>query len=132
MANFYGTAITNFANFENISGLREYCNSTDLDLIFSADKSKVMIASASESGWPSLKQNKDGELVEIQDLYSDISQFLADEQVLVFMSCGNEGRRYVSGEAHAQDNKGNITAINLYDILPLVSELWPESTISLP
>jgi hypothetical protein len=75
------------------------------------------------SGWPSwIYDEKTNNRIEI-DFPALVSQFLADEEVAIFIEVGTETLRYVQGQAEAINNKGDRRLVNLNNIYQLANEI---------
>jgi len=74
------------------------------------------------AGWPSWVQDDDGKDIEI-DLPLEVSKYLADGEVAIFMESGAEKLRYVVGYAVAINSQGEQVSIGLNDIYDMARGL---------
>jgi hypothetical protein len=86
------------------------------------------------AGWPSWRYppNDTDELeddIEF-DIFEEIPQFLAPNEVAIFMEVGAEKLRYLHGQSIAVHSSGQMLEINLNDIYKLVNKEWPDSAPS--
>jgi hypothetical protein len=56
--------------------------------------------------------------------FADVAVLMADGQVLVAIEAGAEKLRYISGYAHAWNNKGEMVAIHLSSIYDMAKEAF--------
>lgn len=133
MANFYGTARSNYFQVKNPEAFKAWVTmvpglglweTTQADLqAAETEEEKQRLAcvfgiysdDAGSGWWPYMVENADGEFQEF-DLVDSLAPHLADGQVAVLMESGAEKLRYLCGNAVAFDNTGNVVQVNLDDI----------------
>jgi len=127
MANWYGTARTNFVRFADeaaYEAAKALINSTSMQWHPHGEHKLVaMISGNDDTGGFDFNTGDDKEI-----WWPDITKHLADGQVLVAIEAGAEKLRYVSGNAHAVDKSGKYVEISLSDIYALAFKklgAWP-------
>ncbi|MBB5546509.1 hypothetical protein A8H39_00210 [Paraburkholderia fungorum] len=118
MANWNGTARTNYVLPVNVEALEKVAKRFDLRVIHQGERIGF-VTETDDGGWPS--NVYDDELED--DVEFDISTMLMphikEGEVLVLMEAGSEKSRYVSGYAQAHVRNGDVcrmVSISLSDI----------------
>uniref|UniRef100_UPI0026075659 hypothetical protein n=1 Tax=uncultured Halomonas sp. TaxID=173971 RepID=UPI0026075659 len=100
MANWYGTARSNYFKVKDADAFKAFADSVNLNWHAGPDDS-FMISGDDDGSWPSYyydeKRDEDVDL----DLVCEISQHLQDDQIVVLMEAGAEKLRYITGYAVA-------------------------------
>lgn len=109
--NYYETARTNTVKIKDMEGLIRGVGKINLE-INERDDGVCFLA---ECGWPEWTADEDGNETSF-DPETDICPYMEEDQVLVIMSSGYEGVRYVTGWAKAYNAKGESVYIELEDI----------------
>lgn len=124
MANFYGTARSNYFRVKDGALFRAYIlPMQSLNLITQKVKGETLfgiISTCDDTGtFPSSLYNEEtGEDTEI-DLIAGIAAHLCPGEVCVLMEAGAEKLRYISGWAQAFDHTGEVVTVSLSDIYKL-------------
>jgi hypothetical protein len=87
------------------------------------DERVALLSDDEYGGWPSYRSGDDVDEDEQIDLPQIVSEHLADGEVAVFMECGAEKLRYVTGTAVAVNSKGDTRTITLRDIYDQATQL---------
>lgn len=121
MSNWYGTARTNFVRFADeaaYEAAKALIDSTNMQWHpHETHKLVAMVSGDDDSGGFDFTTTDDKEI-----WWPDITQHLADGQVLVAIEAGAEKLRYVSGHANAVSKSGEYVKISLDDIYTLAFE----------
>jgi len=130
MANWYGTARSNYFHVADMKKFEAWAN--DLCLEWWTDKEgRVAISpsdSSDEGSWPSsryVEENEDTGMAgdyEDFDILDELADHLAEGEIAVLMEAGAEKKRYITGHATAVDSKGEIVAVSIYDIYELAEK----------
>lgn len=117
MANWNGVSRSNYFAVQDIEGFKAEMAPLEVEVLESDERPGYFaLFSADENGgWP----NYDAETDNTFDLDAIVAPHLADGQVCVFMCSGAENTRYVTGDALAFDNTGEVIYLNLNDIYDL-------------
>lgn len=123
MANYEMTARTNYFKVKDEEAYKEFLGRFYglEDIVSSEDKDLHCIIF--DESLPDEDENEE----EVSFL-SELSKYLADGWVLVYMESGHEKHRYVTGFATAINNKGETRHISLESIYSLANELGDNVT----
>lgn len=122
MAEWYGTARTNYVEFESEAAfkeVRDYVEQFDIAMSTHHEVSLAAMFNASDmsdsGGFPNDRYDEDeDDFVEFDWGY--VAQRMAEGHVLVIMEAGAEKLRYISGWAQAWNKEGQHVGISLDDI----------------
>lgn len=120
MANWYGTARSNWFRVKDEPGFRAWVKKWDLYLAEREDNGVKTFAlfrpeNSDTGGWPSWSEDEDGDEIEF-DMAADLPPLLADGEIVIKMECGAEKLRYITGSAEAIHADGRSCFILLSDI----------------
>ena len=124
MANFYGTARTNYFKVKDEEKFKEFVNSMpDLHLIEDGEGRFGFYSESPDSGcFPSSYwDDETDEDIDI-DIVGETAEHLAEGEVAIFMEAGAEKCRYINGWATAVNHTGEYVNISLMDIYKLAKE----------
>jgi len=119
MANYEGTARSNYFKVKDADAFKAWCLGCSLEFFESAEHDGLYaIASADPDGggWPSQRDDSAGNELEEFDLVDELAGHLAGNSVAILMESGHEKLRYVTGIAIAVNAKGKSIQIALEDI----------------
>ena len=116
MANWYGTARSNYFKVKNIEVFKEFTDSVGLDLHMKDDMVMIHPSNTEDGAWPSSYYDDEIDDYEELDLTTEISLHLQAGQVAVLMEVGAEKLRYVTGYTVAVYSNGETVQISLDDI----------------
>jgi hypothetical protein len=123
MANFYAACRTNYFKVKDddafIAAMSEI---PGLDVGNSDDGFYILGDDPDGAGWPNWVQDDEGNEIEI-DLPLEVSKYLADGEVAIFMESGAEKLRYIVGYAVAINSQGEQVSIGLNDIYDMARGL---------
>lgn len=114
MANWYGSSRSNYFKVEDEDAFREWAESRNLD-VWNSQGGLFGIAPSpmSEDGsWPSYDDDDDCEI----DFQAELIEHLAEGQVAVLMTIGNEKLRYLTGYSVALAWDGRRISVDINDI----------------
>lgn len=114
MANWYGTARSNYFHVKDNAAFLIWADACNLDS-FQDKEGRYAIAALSDQGWPSSYIDEHGEDFDL-DLPMELATHLADGEVAILMEVGNEKLRYLTGYAVAVNSKGDIISVGLDEI----------------
>lgn len=127
MANFYGTARSNYFEVKNDEAFEAaMARLPDITVINQGDLVGVMVDNSDSGCFPSWMYDADGEIgmdEEEIDIVALVAEHLVDSEVAIFMEAGAEKHRYVSGWAEAINSKGERKTISLNNIYDLAAGL---------
>jgi hypothetical protein len=119
MANYQGTARSNFFRVTDVVGLRQWVSSFEVSVqVHPANPEYAMLfPTTDDGGWPTwrLEDEETGQEVEF-DPVEHICPFLAEGEVVILIEIGAEKLNYVSGFARAFTWDGRHIALSLSDI----------------
>jgi len=133
MANYYGTARTNYFAVKDAEAFKNEIGQYPVNVIEEAHSVEGTLYgfldnNADGAGMPYDKYDEDTDnYIEIdwEDLFR---RHLKDGWVAVMMEAGAEKYRYITGYAVAYNNKGESRKINLDDIYKVALEIGTEIT----
>jgi hypothetical protein len=129
MADWYGSARSNYFRVKDIKGFRELCSRWDIECIHKTVKingytvetpdTVGFLCNGDFGGLPSYRCEKgDGEDApekeyEFEDFLHELSELLAEGEVAVNVEAGAEKLRYVTGYSLAVNSKGEMESVSL-------------------
>ena len=115
MANWYGTARSNYFRVKDNAAFLIWTDALNLDS-FQDKEGRYAIAASSDQGWPSSYYDAElGEDFDL-DLPMELATHLADGEVAILMEVGNEKLRFLTGYAVAVNSKGDLVSVGLDEI----------------
>jgi hypothetical protein len=116
MANWYGTARSNYFRVKDNDAFLKWADSRGLGVFRNKESADLFAIHGGETtddgSWPSYDVEGDTEI----DLVSELAQHLPKGQIAVLMEIGAEKLRYLTGVAMAIDHKGRVVEVTLSDI----------------
>ncbi len=130
MANWYGTARSNYFRVKDKQKFTEWATSIDGLELIEDEEGRVGLGCNHDysGGWPDLVYNQDTDDYEEIDVVKSVAAHLQEGSVAVFMEVGAEKMRYVTGWAVAVNHKGDTARVSLDDIYKQAAELGDEVT----
>jgi hypothetical protein len=136
MANYYGSARSNYFRVKDGEAFKKWAASLGLDVLESSQKRggepqyAMTPIGTDDGGWPSWRfEDENGQAVDEElDLAQELSRHLHDDDVVVLMESGAEKLRYVSGWAVAVNSKGDRVQLTLSDIYEAAKHLGTNIT----
>ena len=126
MANFYGTARTNYFEVKDLEAFEEAMGRLpDLEIIHNDGLVGLMVNDGDSGCFPSFTYDEDNAEFDEQeiDIAEYVAEHLADGAVAIFIQAGAEKLRYVSGYAEAINNKFQRKALSLDNIYDMAAGL---------
>lgn len=134
MANWTGTARTNFVAADNIEALERMAADHQLMVIRDSDGRIGFIARTENGDWPTTAYREDlDEHVEFC-VETVIMPHIKEGEVLIIMEAGSERDRYVSARAEAYIRNGDVccsVSLSLGDIYKMAAEAFGVSVDSI-
>ena len=116
MANWYGTARSNYFRVKNNDAFVKWADSRGLGVFRNKEGADLFAIHGGETtddgSWPSYDVQGDTEI----DLVAELAQHLPKGQIAVLMEIGAEKLRYLTGVAIAVNHKGRVVELTLSDI----------------
>ncbi len=129
MANFYGTARSNYFQVKDAEAFKTWAARLDLEVITNDDGLFGLIATNTDDGcFPSVYAPEDVDEDYPLEIADELAKHLADGEVCVLMEAGAEKHRYISGWAMAFDNTGKQVEVRLGDIYEKAHEAFGVDT----
>lgn len=128
MANYIGTARTNYFRVKDIEAFKKSVKDYEVIVINEDDKVGLLDNSWNGDFEYYLFNETTDEYDEDTDLVKLVSKHLQDEEVAIFMSAGAEKQVYISGYSIAVNNKNEQRRIDLDDIYNIGQELGKNIT----
>lgn len=116
MANWQGAARTNYFRVKNVEEFKGWAGNLPNIEVAQKDEGFMLMSTCPDTGsFPSQVYDEEtGDEIDIE--LREISQFLAEGQVAVFMEAGAEKLRYVTGWAMAVSWDGQVEFVNIDEI----------------
>jgi hypothetical protein len=115
MANWYGTARSNYFRVKDKDAFLKWADSRGLG-VFTSEESADLFAihggGTDDGSWPSYDMEGDTEI----DIVVELAPHLPRGQIAVLMEIGAEKLRYLTGVAIAVNHKGRVVDLTLNDI----------------
>lgn len=118
MANWYGSARSNYVQIKDMEGLIKALGPFNIEISESRlDKGVCFLVGpySDDGGWPSFATDEEGDEIEF-DPSEHICPFMQDDQILIMMQCGAEKLRYITGDAQAYNSEGVCEFLSLDSI----------------
>jgi len=137
MADWYGTARSNYFAVKDKEKFQEFCNKWDVEMINKNNKYGFLCTQDDKGGLPSFleqEEDEDGQkLLEpkelgMDDFVDELATHLKPGHVAVLVEIGAEKYRYLTGYALAINSKGKTESINIGDITELAKKLGKHIT----
>ena len=127
MADYHGTARSNYFRVKDKQKFIEWCTSLELEPIYEIDEVTRdtlcgFIANTGNGAVPTHRNDEEF------DFFSELSTHLADEEVGIVIEVGAEKMRYISGFADAVNSKGEVVSVCLDDIYKKAAKLGNNMT----
>lgn len=122
MANWIGSARSNYFQVKNEAAFREWAGKRDLHVMEGTkgeppEPSFGVYSEDEYGGWPSFDQELEDETGDGRiDLASELATHLKDGEVAVLEEVGAEKLRYLTGVAVAINHTGKIVVVSIDDI----------------
>jgi len=124
MANFYGTARSNYFEVKDLAAFEAaMAKLPDLEVIHRDELVGIMVNDGDSGCFPSFTYDEETEEEFEIDIAEHVAEHLADGAVAIFVQAGAEKLRYVSGYAEAINNKFQRKALSLDDIYDMAAGL---------
>ena len=135
MANYYGSARSNYVKFKDLDGLEQALSLFEISINNREDGLTTLCSEDSDGGWPSIVYYDDGEFEDVElelDPLVHIVPFLAEGEVIVLMEAGAEKLRYLVGAAVAYTWDGRECSVSIDDIYTKAEKEFglPENSIT--
>lgn len=127
MADWYGQSRSNYFSVKNLNKFKAFCDKFNLEFI--AKGGKAGFISNEEFG-----RIPDGYFDEKKDDFVDVdftlelSKHLVSGEVAIYMECGAEKHRYLTGYACAVNSKGENLSVGLHEIYKKAKKLGSNIT----
>lgn len=119
MANWYGMSRSNYFRVKDEAAFRAAM--IDVGAHVETNKDGLFAVFGDDEGyWPSY----DGDTDEDYDFVDKVAPHLADDEIAVFITVGNEKSRYGTGVAEAFNNKNEREVVDIQEIYHNVAERW--------
>lgn len=126
MANWYGTARSNYVRFNDLDALKNSLAPFGSISISEGKPNRYCLLvtdPSDDGGWPSCAYDENDNEV-IFDPIKHICPFLHKDDILIMMQAGAEKLRYITGYATAYDHEGKHISIVLDDIYTIAKKKW--------
>lgn len=123
MADWYGTARSNYFRVKDEAAFRKEAESLGLEVMTSSSDSGLLFmvtpnALDDKGGWPTWSPDESdavGDPLEM-DIVGSLSKHLCKDEIVILMECGAEKLRYITGHATAFNSNGKRVDLDLGDI----------------
>jgi len=122
MANFYGTARTNYFKVKDLEAFKKFVEELSGAVLITKEGLFGFYSDDSSGCMPSSVYNRETGEHEDIDVIEEVSKHLAEGEVAVFMEAGAEKMRYISGWSTVVNHKGETVDINLDCIYSMAFE----------
>jgi hypothetical protein len=119
MADFYGTARTNYFKVKDLEAFKAFVDSLSCCVLIEKDGRFGFYSDDQHGSFPSTICNDETGEHETVDVIEVTAGHLAEGEVAVFMEAGSEKQRYISAWSEAINHKGERVSINIDEIYAL-------------
>jgi hypothetical protein len=122
MADWYGTARSNYFRVKDEAAFRKEAESLGLEVMTSSSDSGLLMVTPNalddKGGWPTWSPDESDAGVDPLevDIVGSLSKHLVKGEIVVLMECGAEKLRYLTGHATAFNSNGQRVDLDLGDI----------------
>jgi hypothetical protein len=119
MANWYGTARSNYFRVNNPDTFREEMDALEGIAVVTREiegETRYGILETGGEGWPYSQYNEETQVYDDVDIGATLMEHLADGEVCVLIEAGAEKHRSITGHAIAFNNKGDEVSVALNEI----------------
>lgn len=125
MANWYGSARSNYFAVKDLEAFKQWASGVGLKVLFSndhPDKVGITPDGTDDGDWPTFRWGVEHEVGKAPeedeeiDLNHELSQHLVDGEVAVRMTIGAEKLRYLTGWTEAVHSDGRVVGVSINDI----------------
>lgn len=130
MANYYGSARSNYFKVKDESAFSAWISKYNIETYKNAETGMICMLCNNEDGcWPSdLYDEEAGDYVDV-DFVQELSEHLALGYVAVLMYVGHEKMRYLAGGAMAVSHTGDTVYLDLDNIYNLAEEKFGNGSV---
>lgn len=126
MANFYGTARTNYFKVKDVEAFTEFVESINcvlIDYVIDGEKMYGFYSDDPDSGcFPSCRYNEETDQTEDINLVDEVAKHLVECEICIMMEAGAEKMRYIFGWATAFNHTGEYVNLSLSDIYKMAKD----------
>lgn len=123
MTSYYAKTRSNYFTVTDQKAFQEMMESLEVET-WQNDQGQFAISSEQENGWPSYDDESDEDI----NFPQILSCYLEPKQVAVLFEVGNEGKRYLIGQAIAVNSQGEEFYIGLSDIYKHAEQMGEKVT----
>lgn len=119
MANYTAYFRSNYFAVKDVAQFQQFCDEFQLEMITKTDDGETLygfLDQGNEGGIPATLFNEATQDWEDADLLTALAAHLVEDYVAIVMEVGFEKMRYLVGEAHAVNAKGDIISVELDEI----------------
>lgn len=125
MANWYGSARSNYFHVKDVEAFKEWVDTLSGCGVINDDEGRWgLLVNSENGGWPSNRYDEETDGYVDIDLAKELVEHLAEGQVAVLMECGAEKLRFITGFATAVSWTGETVQISLDDIYQKAQEAF--------
>lgn len=123
MANYYGSARSNYFRVKDLAALKEWCAKYKIQVHEDEGRAGYVALLPGDYTDDGTFPSYDHDTEEDFRIEEKIQEFLAEGSVAVFMEAGAEKLRYITGHAIAVNSKGQMLTLTLNDIYEMAAKL---------
>ncbi len=130
MANWYGSARTNYVHITDLDALIKALEGFDVNVVEGCANEEGMyafFAHTDSGGFAHERWTDDADEAEEFDFIEHVMPYVADGEVLIVMESGAEKLRYITGDAYAYIRRGSKiehTSLHLHGIYRLAADAF--------
>lgn len=131
MANYTAYFRSNYFAVKDVAQFQQFCDEFQLEMITKTTDDETLygfLDQSNEGGIPTTRYHEATQDWEEADLLSMLATHLVDDYVAIVMEVGFEKMRYLVGEAHAVNAKGEIISVELDEIYERSASLGRKGT----
>jgi len=131
MANYTAYFRSNYVAVKDAAQFQAFCAAFQLEMITTTENNQTLygfLNEGNEGGLPVTRYNEATDDWEEVDFMSELAAHLTDDYVAIVMEVGYEKMRYLSGEAHAVNAKGEMISVDLDEIYERSATLGRKGT----
>jgi hypothetical protein len=131
MADWYGSARSNYFRVKDLKAFQELCSRWGVSFMTKSESEPELVGFVCETEFGGLPSHIFEEVVgtdelkeyEFDDFLKELAGLLKDGEVAIMMEAGAEKLRYITGCAVAVNSKGRTVSVSLDDIYKKAKKL---------
>lgn len=131
MANYYGSARSNYFKIKDRAAFEKAMENFQVTIVAASDDPELITLLSDEAdggGWANTYYDESKDDYVDFEIENEVAPHLQDDWVAVFMEAGAEKLRYINAYAVAINNQGQVVRLDLSDVYDMARSLGKHIT----